>query len=607
MPITEYIKRKFINQIKSDIHSNILLDIKAKIETSVESWQVYSKELPNIKYIKVTPFQKDYRTIRLLVNVTSETHFEFICKEKTEIRDIQRKHTIEYLLFFDDEVIMSLVEIGELRKVKFDSETQLDSTLLPYMYQTKYEEEAEQFLNTFYSSALKLPQPIDPLIAINRLGLTLLESPLSPDGSIRGQSHFRSEIARVYDHTYNSYKSLVVSEGTVIYDASKFVKGNKNLTLIHEAYHHYRHRPHIMMKEFLLSQDDYKSRDKDFKNARKWIEKQAKVVPPRILMPRSTFCKKALELITEIAEHNKRTGMLDILQITIEELADFFHVSKQSARVRLIELGFDEVRGVLEFVDGRYVNNYAFNKLKVNHNQTLTVSEQQMFDLYASDSNFRELIDSKRYIYVDGHVVINSPEVVWYFIKYPLISPAALEKLDEYAIIFDIKRKEYEEMGFEEDFTLYLLHPSSYKFEISYKHGIEYSIDERKLEVETEQRNREFTLFKQLPNDFTEAMNKVKDYQEETFPKIAEAVDSSESTIKRLFKGTGGNLHLFVLVLVYLELPDFINQYLLSLSNFKIKNGDKEDMAYQYLLNYFQGQSVAAAKQFLTKRGISTK
>ena len=377
MPITEYIKRKFTNQIKSDIHSNILLDIKAKIETSVASWQVFSKELPNIKYIKVTPFQKDYRTIRLLVNVTSETHFEFVCKDKTEIRDIQRKHTIEYLLFFDDEVIMSLVEIGELRKVKFDSETQLDSTLLPYMYQTKYEEEAEQFLNTFYSSALKLPQPIDPLIAINRLGLTLLESPLSPDGSIRGQSHFRSELARLYDHTYNSYKSLVVSEGTVIYDASKFVKGNKNLTLIHEAYHHYRHRPHIMMKEFLLSQDDYKRRDKDFKNARMWIEKQAKVIPPRILMPRSTFCKKALELITEIAEHNNRTGMLDILQITIEELADFFHVSKQSARVRLIELGFDEVRGILEFVDGQYVNNYAFNKLKVNHNQTLTISEQQ--------------------------------------------------------------------------------------------------------------------------------------------------------------------------------------------------------------------------------------
>lgn len=607
MPITEYIKRKFANQIKSDIHSKILLDIKAKLETSIERWKVFSKELPYIKCMKVTPFQKDYRTIRLLVNVTSETHFDFICEEKTEKRDVQRSHTIEYLLFFDDEVIMSLVEIGELRNVKFDSETQLDSTLLPYMYQTKYEEEAEQFLNTFYSSALKLPQPIDPLIAINRLGLTLVESSLSPDGSIRGQSHFRSEIARVYDHTYNSYKSLVVSEGTVIYDASKFVKGNKNLTLIHEVYHQYRHRPHIMMKEFLLSQDDYKRRDKDFKNARMWIEKQAKVVPPRILMPRSTFCKKALELITEIAEQNKRTGMLDILQITIEELADFFHVSKQSARVRLIELGFNEAKGVLEYVDSRYINNYAFDAEKVGRNQTLTVSEQQMFDLYVSDSEFRDLIDSKRYIYLDGHVVVNSPEVVWYFIKDPFISPVALEKLDEYAIIFDVKRREYEEVGFEEDFTLYLLHPSSYKFEISYKHGIEHALDERKLEVENEQRNREFALFRQLPNDFAEAMNKVKDYQDETFPKIAEAVNSSESTIKRLFKGTGGTLQLFVLVLVYLELPDFINQHLLSLSSYKIKNGDKEDMAYQYILNHFQGQSVAAAKLFLTKRGISTK
>ncbi|HFI0667343.1 TPA: ImmA/IrrE family metallo-endopeptidase [Streptococcus suis] len=607
MPITEYIKRKFADQIKSDIHSNILLDIKARVETSDQNWEVFSKELPHIKYIKATPYQKDYRTIRLLVNATSETHFEFICEGKKEIRDIQRKHTIEYLLFFNDEVIMSLVEIGELRKVKFDSETQLDSTLLPYMYQTKYEEEAEHFLNTFYSSALKIPQPIDPLIAINRLGLTLVESSLSPDGSIRGQSHFRSEIARVYDHTYNSYKSLVVSEGTVIYDASKFVKGNKNLTLIHEAYHHYRHKPHIVMKEYLLSQDDYLTGEEDFRQARKWIEEQGRVIPPRILMPKSTFCSKAAEIIVKLSTKKRLIGILDVFQSTIEELAEFFNVSKQSARIRLIELGFNEAKGVLEYVDGRYINNYAFAPEKVGKSQTLTISEQQMFDLYVSDSNFRELIDSKCYIYVDGHVVINSPEVVWYFMQHPFISSAALEKLDEYAIIFDVKRREYEEVGFEEDFTLYLLHPSSYKFEISYKHGIEYSIDERKLEVETEQRNREFTLFRQLPNDFTEAMNKVKDYQEETFPKIAEAVDSSESTIKRLFKGTGGSLQLFVLVLVYLELPDFINQHLLSLSNFKIKNGDREDMAYQYLLNHFQGQSVAAAKQFLIKRGISIK
>ncbi|HEM5075426.1 TPA: hypothetical protein U1239_001921 [Streptococcus suis] len=607
MPITEFIKRKFSERIKSDIHSDIFVTIKNRAAKSDENWEVVSRELPKFKSIKTIPYQIDFSTIRLLINVISTTYFEFIKDQDVEQRNVEWGHTIEYELHFEEEVRLTFINIGKLRSVEFDPEKQLDSTLLPYMYSHQYEQEAELFLETFYSNFLQEPSPIDPLVAINKLDLTLLDYSLSPDGSVRGQSHFKSGITRIYDQKYKSYKYIDVDPGLVIYDSGKYVKGNKNITLIHEAYHHYRHKPHIVMKEYLLSQDDYLTGEEDFRQARKWIEEQGRVIPPRILMPKSTFCSKAAEIIVKLSTKKSLIGILDVFQSTIEELAEFFNVSKQSARIRLIELGFNEAKGVLEYVDGRYINNYAFAPEKVGKSQTLTISEQQMFDLYVSDSNFRELIDSKCYIYVDGHVVINSPEVVWYFMQHPFISSAALEKLDEYAIIFDVKRREYEEVGFEEDFTLYLLHPSSYKFEISYKHGIEYSIDERKLEVETEQRNREFTLFRQLPNDFTEAMNKVKDYQEETFPKIAEAVDSSESTIKRLFKGTGGSLQLFVLVLVYLELPDFINQHLLSLSNFKIKNGDREDMAYQYLLNHFQGQSVAAAKQFLIKRGISIK
>ncbi|HEM5236386.1 TPA: hypothetical protein U1334_001850 [Streptococcus suis] len=607
MPITEFIKRKFSDRIKSDIHSDIFVSIKNRAAQSNENWKVVSRELPKFKSIKVIPYQIDFKTIRLLVNVTSITYFEFINNQDVEQRNVEWGHTIEYELHFEEEVRLIFINIGKLRSVEFDPEKQLDSTLLPYMYNHQYEQEADLFLETFYSDFLKEPSPIDPLVAINKLDLTLLDYSLSPDGSVRGQSHFRSGITRIYDQKYKSYKYIDVEPGLVIYDSGKYVKGNKNITLIHEVYHHYRHKPHIVMKDYLLSQDDYLTGEEDFRQARKWIEEQGRVIPPRILMPKSTFCSKAAEIIVSLSTKRRLTGMLDIFQSTIEELAEFFNVSKQSARVRLIELGFDEAKGVLEYVDGRYINNYAFAAEKVGRNQTLTISEQQMFDLYVSDSEFRDLIDSKRYIYLDGHVVVNSPEVVWHFIKYPFISPAALEKLDEYAIIFDVKRRKYEEVGFEEDFTLYLLHPSSYKFEISYKHGIEHALDERKLEAENEQRNREFALFRQLPNDFTEAMNKVKDYQDETFPKIAEAVNSSESTIKRLFKGTGGTLQLFVLVLVYLELPDFINQHLLSLSSYKIKNGDKEDMAYQYILNHFQGQSVAAAKLFLTKRGISTK
>lgn len=53
-------------------------------------------------------------------------------------------------------------------------------------------------------------------------------------------------------------------------------------------------------------------------------------------MPKNPFQTKTLEYIPELVTSHTSIGFLEILRKTVEKLSDFFCVSKQSARIRLI-------------------------------------------------------------------------------------------------------------------------------------------------------------------------------------------------------------------------------------------------------------------------------
>lgn len=50
------------------------------------------------------------------------------------------------------------------------------------------------------------------------------------------------------------------------------------------------------------------------------------------------------------------------MQLAISEFADFFKVSTMAAKIRAIELGFDQAAGVFNYVDGQYYPPFSFAK-----------------------------------------------------------------------------------------------------------------------------------------------------------------------------------------------------------------------------------------------------
>ena len=91
-----------------------------------------------------------------------------------------------------------------------------------------------------------------------------------------------------------------------------------------------------------------------------WIEWQADRAAPRISMPKLTTEKKITELYANQRKLNPKLSSAEMTANVIGELADFFGVSKQSARLRMTELGYEEAQGVLNYANGRYVENHSF-------------------------------------------------------------------------------------------------------------------------------------------------------------------------------------------------------------------------------------------------------
>ena len=72
-------------------------------------------------------------------------------------------------------------------------------------------------------------------------------------------------------------------------------------------------------------------------------------------MPAESFRAKAKEYITRFMRETNARHTIDSMEAVIRQLESDFGVSKQAAKIRLVELGNEEAVGTFTYLDGHYV------------------------------------------------------------------------------------------------------------------------------------------------------------------------------------------------------------------------------------------------------------
>ena len=226
---------------------------------------------------------------------------------------------------------------------------------VPHISKADFDDEATRFLKQYCPEALETPMavPIET-IARKKMGLVVLERNLTEDLSILGQMCFTGGLAEIYDKAEDEYREIRVKAGTMIIDPDTEIKRNigcKRNTISHECFHWDKHRFYHILANAAGKKDTAvafrcPSEVKDDRTTadwtdEDWMEWQATGIAPRILMPKETVGIVVARLCDESKADPFVTAKLKSqMRWVVEHLATFYDVSKQSAEIRLVELGY---------------------------------------------------------------------------------------------------------------------------------------------------------------------------------------------------------------------------------------------------------------------------
>ena len=337
-----------------------------------------------------------------------------------EYGSLKTSETTQWLKVSCEAIIEDSLKHFNVSLIQRYSKTALPTTngvatsknIIPIIHADELDEEATRFLSRYYADALKTPMPVPvKQIAEDILHLTVLEGRrITDDFSIFGEICFSKGQITTYDPFSNTEKEIDVQRGTILIDSDTYWRRNQgcvNNTFAHEIYHWHRHRlyaavKHILRKEKLIAcrcpaNLQYPSENEEWTDAQR-MEWQANKMAPRILMPIQTFSVKAQELY-EKYDYKNASDKVVVLEAIIDELAAFYKVSKQSAKIRLIDIGHEEAASVYNF------DNVPEPKFNI-------ISHRDAFYEYVDNPEFRSILDSGLFVYCNSYFVINDPKYV---------------------------------------------------------------------------------------------------------------------------------------------------------------------------------------------------
>jgi hypothetical protein len=288
-----------------------------------------------------------------------------------------------------------------------------------------FDEEAAKFLRHYKcENAIINPEPI-PIreIAEKRMLLDIVETEnLSADESVQGAIAFTHGIIEIYDWQEQQYIGYEVSKGTVFVDADIINEGRINNTLAHECYHWYKHRLYFIYRntheegtEFGFRCDNSNASDakQGVWTDEEKMEYQARTIAPKILMPKIAAKKKLAELYNIALKKLDTLDRFIVTQEVIDKFSEFYCVSKQSAAIRMTELGYPEAG---EFYS--HDDNSRHKRLKQNGRSRAKIRQQKVspeaaFEIYLNNESLRSALDTGAFRYVQGYFVLNDEKYLY--------------------------------------------------------------------------------------------------------------------------------------------------------------------------------------------------
>ena len=313
---------------------------------------------------------------------------------------------------------------------------------------------ATKFLAKYCEQALTTPMPLPVEKMLSDAKLTVETASLSRNLDIFGCCMLLDGYVRVYDAEKDDYVPTFYPAGTLLFDPDSewaYGEGCKRNTLIHEMIHwdkdqtYFRilERKNRKAKEELYpimcrqSRRNFEppSGKRTKQNEVEWLEWQAHRLAPRVLMPKAMFIKKAEEFLK---------GQIDGCDALVDALANFFQVSRTSAKIRLIEVELDKRLTEIPDYDA------VFEEFRRKEHVALSIEDA--FEMLSQNVVMEEWVKANNMVFADGYFVVSEKKYVIFKDGVPHLTAAAKRSLavctlnicEQHIVSYQIAEKDYQ-------------------------------------------------------------------------------------------------------------------------------------------------------------------
>lgn len=297
----------------------------------------------------------------------------------------------------------------------------LSAGLVPELGEDALDALAERLLAAYYPEALEKPRRVDAHEMAERMGLSVLYRQIEPEGEIYGEMFFQETETPLYDAMRQHQVLAPVKRKTMVVDTTATFMGGMGThdnTIVHECVHWALHgqamalrraqQPDSQEPAICCRVDGGAGRAGDDRLLE--MEWQANTLARCIQMPRALFRRKAEEAW---ARHDMKVitpNRVEEMPGVIDDLAEFFGVSREAAKLRMLEVGFESVAGVYVYIDGRYLRPHSWRAGALGRDETFSIPAEDAARLMVEDADFARA--AQGYLYVEGHFVLDDPRYV---------------------------------------------------------------------------------------------------------------------------------------------------------------------------------------------------
>lgn len=540
-------------------------------------------------------------------------------KLKLQSPDGQRewKGVLECWCSFEGDFNMSVESLVKTEDREEEGYVRLSPFLVPYMTNQMMDKFTEQVWIDFnMPEAIGDPNLRNATKLAKRMGLTIMYLDVYEHQDMDSIIFFEESdlvvgedrVVKEPDGTENHIKTgtpttMRIPANTIVVNTNRIRRDYSAFNIFHECIHYLLHYMFFRLQK--MASNDIRlvktvevevEEGKELSDPIFFMENQADRGAYGLMMPASDTRTRIDAELKKASGYKNAGGKFEIVG---KELSRQLHLPHFRVKPRMVQLGYIEAKGALNYVDmGRLITPFAFDRDSWKESDVTYVLKQSTArGIERKSKDFEAVMATGRYVYADGHIVRNEPRFVRKDGDKLLLTDEAAQRVDDCCLRF-VRRYVQKNVG------KYVMGRMFYDAHLVEQNN--FYLSDLMNQKQLDDLDAKLEYKDTFPRKFVDAFDLIMEKNDETRESTAYRLHMSVDTLDRWLSEPDKRITADFIIRISLmwQIPDWISKMLLDRASIHLSEYDRRQNALEYIRTVLWDQGIEEANKYLAGKGL---